>query len=80
MTGIVTVSSMALLHKQYSIFAERLAQLLLFLLGAFCSSLCVGSQKKFHIGPYYSSVLVGVSVLFFAASFIDSAKPVLFVM
>ena len=80
MTGITTVSSMALMQQEYSRFAEKLLQLFLFVFGAFCSSLVVGSQRKFHVGPFYSAVLAAVAVLYFAASFIDSAKSVLFLM
>jgi uncharacterized membrane protein YoaK (UPF0700 family) len=63
MTGIATVSAMALLKAEYTKFALLLLQLALFIAGAFCSSLVVGGQRKFHVSPYYSVVLAAVGSL-----------------
>lgn len=73
-TGMTTLSAMALVQERYLEFGRLLLQLMLFILGAFVSSLCVGGQQKFHIGPTYSAVLSFVGILVFVASF-DKFKP-----
>jgi uncharacterized membrane protein YoaK (UPF0700 family) len=79
-TGIATVSAMSLMNKQYTKFGELLLQLFLFIAGAFCSSIAVGDQQKFHVGPYYSAVLAAVSLLILSASFITNVRLVLLVI
>jgi len=73
-TGMTTLSAMALVQERYLEFARLMLQLVLFIFGAFVSSLCVGGQKKFHIGPTYSAVLCVVGMLVFVAS-LDECKP-----
>ena len=79
-TGMTTLSAMALVQQRYSEFGRLMLQLTLFIFGAFVSSLCVGGQKKFHIGPTYSAALSIVGLLVFVSSFPEIKHAVIFII
>ena len=68
------------MQEQYTRFGNLLLQFCLFVLGAYCSSVVVGGEKKFHVGPQHSAVLGAVAFLILVASFLNSAWPVLLIV
>lgn len=75
-SGLTSTIAETLIIADYVLLSRNILQLLCFLLGAFSSTIVVGSHKKFYGGKHFSVVLSAIATVVTVAAFVRDFPPI----